>query len=62
MPRTTRKPIRPGHRRPVAPPQVPVTSKDSPDLKQAAAPVEDTRTGTDLTDEQIRRTLEAAYT
>ncbi len=59
MPRQTRKPIR---RRPVAPPPVPVTSQDGPDLKQAAAPIEDTRTGTDLTDEQIRRTLEAAYT
>lgn len=57
-----RKPSRPSHRRPIAPPQVPVTSKDPPAPAQATAPVEDARTGTDLTDEQIRRTLEAAYT
>ncbi len=62
MPGKIRKPNRPSHRRPIAPLQVPVTSQDSPVPAQATAPVEDARTGTDLTDEQIRRTLEAAYT
>jgi hypothetical protein len=58
----TRKPTRTSHRRPVAPPEVPVTSQDVLNLQSATPTIEDIRTGTDLTDEEIRRTLEAAYT